>query len=86
MSKRFGARINPDSGDEEAVEFRPVVYADLAIHAEKFLHDRLRATLACMNLFNDPVDYIQPYNSNHAALPGPSREIRLRLTYRFLTK
>jgi len=86
MSKRFGARINPDSGDEEAVEFRPVVYADLAIHAEKFLHDRLRATLACMNLFNDPVDYIQPYNSNHAPLPGPSRELRLRLTYRFLNK
>ncbi|MBL7949215.1 MAG: hypothetical protein JNN19_09510, partial [Bacteroidia bacterium] len=57
-----------------------------AINAEQFLHDRLRCTLTCINLFNEPVDYLQPYNSNHAPLPGPSRELRLRLTYRFLNK
>lgn len=71
MSRRFGARYNADTGEDEAVEFRPVVYADLAINAEQFLHDRLRCTLTCINLFNEPVDYLQPYNSNHAPFPAP---------------
>jgi outer membrane cobalamin receptor len=86
LSRRYGSRMNNITGVEEAVEFRPVAYADLALNVEHLLHDRIRITLAGMNLLNEPVDYIQPYNSNHAALPGPGRELRLRLTYKILTR
>jgi outer membrane receptor for ferrienterochelin and colicin len=33
------------------------------------------------NLFDATDDYIQPYNSSHAPLPGPSREWIARLSY-----
>jgi len=39
------------------------------------------AGFGCNNLLDEKEVYIQPYNSYHSPLPGPSREIRFRLSY-----
>ena len=44
---------------------------------------RLEADLGVFDLFNSGYSFLQPYNGGHAPLPGPSREIRTRLAYRF---
>lgn len=33
------------------------------------------------NIFDEPVKYLQPYNSLHAPLPGPSREFVIKVSY-----
>jgi outer membrane cobalamin receptor len=44
---------------------------------------RLDAGLGVYDLFASGYAYLQPYDGGHAPLPGPSREIRARLSYRF---
>ena len=38
------------------------------------------------DLFDQQVKYIQPYNSFHAPLPGPSREFIVKLSYTLKAK
>ena len=41
----------------------------------------LSASVGCANVLNEKTEFIQPYNSNHAPLPGRSREFRITLRY-----
>ena len=41
----------------------------------------LSASIGCANILNAKQQFIQPYNSNHAPLPGRSRELRITLRY-----
>lgn len=44
---------------------------------------RAEASLGVFDIFNSGYSYAQPYNGGHADLPGPSREVRGRVAYRF---
>ena len=41
----------------------------------------MNVSLGCANVFDTPVTFIQPYNSNHAPYPGRSREFRISIRY-----
>ncbi|MBK9026160.1 MAG: hypothetical protein IPL69_20015 [Saprospiraceae bacterium] len=41
----------------------------------------MTAQFGVFNFLDEDVWYIQPYNSNHAPLPGGGREIQIRLNY-----
>jgi len=39
--------------------------------------------LGVYDVFNEKLQYVQPYNGGHPALPGPTREVMLKLSYQF---
>ncbi|MDT8287008.1 MAG: TonB-dependent receptor plug domain-containing protein [Elusimicrobiales bacterium] len=57
--------------------------ANLWLSRAGMLGGRLDAGLGVHDIFASGYDYLQPYDGGHAPLPGPSREIRTRLSYKF---
>lgn len=55
------------------------IYAHLEYRFQKI--KGLTARVSVRNILNEKELFIQPYNSNHAPLPGMGREIQLRLAY-----
>jgi outer membrane cobalamin receptor len=62
-------------------KYNPQFFADIYFNLTHVVDKGFSVSLGCSNLFNENVIYIQPYNSYHNPLPGPSREIRLRIGY-----
>jgi outer membrane cobalamin receptor len=62
----------------------PAVYLlDLGVRYNNFLTKGLDVSLTGHNLLNSADLYAQAYNSLHAPIPGPSREVMLRASYLF---
>ncbi|HBE88269.1 MAG TPA: hypothetical protein DDW67_03920 [Elusimicrobia bacterium] len=59
------------------------VLANLWLSRTGLMGGRLDAGLGVYDIFASGYSYLQPYDGGHAPLPGPSREIRTRLSYRF---
>lgn len=57
--------------------------ANLWLSRAGLMGGRLDAGLGVYDIFASGYDYLQPYDGGHAPLPGPSRELRTRLSYRF---
>lgn len=81
-SKRFSYR----SIDEEEVEVlseEPVSFlANIFIKYEDLFIQNFNAGIGVYDIFGQNDDFIQPYNSWHSPLPGPSREILVKLKYK----
>lgn len=60
-----------------------LLLANLNFSAKNLLGGRLEASLGVFDIFNSGYSYIQPYNGGHSPLPGPSREVRTRVSYKF---
>lgn len=80
-----GKRYGYDSFDESTEtyvvkEFEPALFFNLFFH---YARKNYYAGIGVYNLLNQQMLMIQPYNSFHAPLPGPSREIILKLGYNF---
>jgi len=70
-----------DSLDNGIVEkIKPAFFANLFIRYENIVKG-LHLGIGVYDIFDQQIQYIQPYNSNHAPLPGPSRELVLKLSY-----
>ena len=80
MAKRY-SYLQDTNGNVSAKEFNPVVYANLCLNIENIISDGFQIAIACNNLWDRKVLYIQPYNGNHAPLYGSGREIQLKLSY-----
>lgn len=63
-----------------------VAYVNVNLSKDNFLTTGLTAQVGVFNLFDEDVWYIQPYNSNHAPLPGAGREIQFRMNYTLSNK
>jgi outer membrane cobalamin receptor len=63
--------------------FKDVLLANVNFAANNLLGGRLELALGVYDIFNSGYSYLQPYDGGHAPLPGPSREIRTRLSYKF---
>lgn len=50
---------------------------------QNLLTQGLEAGLGVYDLFNERFEFVQPYHGGHPALPGPSREVLLKLSYRY---
>jgi len=64
-------------------KFDDILLANLNFSVKNLLSGRMELSLGVFDIFNSGYSYIQPYNGGHAPLPGPSREVRARLTYKF---
>lgn len=79
--KRYGYNsYDALTGEYIIKEFDPSIFLNLFISYEI---KNLSAGLGVYNLLNQEMMIIQPYNSFHAPLPGPSREIIVKLGYNF---
>jgi outer membrane cobalamin receptor len=79
MSVRYGLATN----DTVATRFNPVLLLNLFLTYDHLLTEGLSLGAGCYDVLGQNFQFIQPYNSLHAPLPGPSREFVFRLSYRF---
>lgn len=69
-----------NNGDSKERMYPSCYYVDIFFSIEHLFLKSGILSVGCKNLFDQEVDYIQPYNSNHAALPGASRILRVKWT------
>jgi outer membrane cobalamin receptor len=79
--ERYGYVGLDTAGNSVIGKYDAAVYVNLYLRYKNFLVKGLDIGVGVYNLFDEEVQYIQPYNSNHAALPGVSRELLLKLSY-----
>jgi hypothetical protein len=63
--------------------FNNLLLANLNFSVKNLLGGRMELSLGVFDMFNSGYSYIQPYNGGHAPLPGPSREVRARVSCKF---
>ncbi len=81
VDKRYDVFNDPNTGTEQLKAYKQAIYIDMMFNFEENLAKGLLIQAGCMNILDDTVVFIQPYKSNHAALPGTSREFRLKVSY-----
>lgn len=64
-------------------KFKDLLLANLNFVRKNLLSGHMELGLGIFDLFNSGYSYLQPYNGGHAPLPGPSREVRARVSYKF---
>lgn len=83
MSSRY-AYTSTDSLDNSiAEELNPIILANVYLHYSDLFFKGFDAGVGVFDILDKGITFIQPYNGYHAPLPGPSRELVLRLTYNF---
>ena len=80
MSERYYSGVI-DSATTGTFKLNPACYGGLFLNFKNLFTYGFNLNIGCDNILNEKVLYIQPYNSNHAPLPGPSREYRIKLSY-----
>ncbi len=80
--ERYGYTSADTAGVPVIEWFRPVVLSNLFLRYTDFLTKGLDCGIGVYNLFNKSYSFIQPYNGYHAPLPGPSRELVIKVSYR----
>jgi outer membrane receptor for ferrienterochelin and colicin len=81
FSSRYGYTTPSDAGEPQ--KFDPVYLANLNFTWRNFAAQGLDLDFGVFDIFGQNLEYIQPYKGSHAPLPGPSREYRIRLGYRW---
>lgn len=85
ISTRYGYTfVDNMSGEPIIKEFSPVLLANLFFYGD--FSGGFKAGIGCYNIFDQKIDFIQPYNGGHAPLPGVSREFIIKLSYTFSFK
>ncbi len=77
LSKRFA--INGITGEEFTED--PLLLLNLFLNFRKVFVQRVSIGVGVTNLLKARYSFIQPYRSDNAPLPGPSREFIVRLSY-----
>jgi outer membrane cobalamin receptor len=81
MGSRYDYVGEDAEGNPTYKEYHPELIANLFAGLQ---HPKLKAfsaSVGCANIMNAEGKFIQPYNSNHAPLPGRSREFRITLRF-----
>jgi outer membrane receptor for ferrienterochelin and colicin len=81
LSSRYGYILPSESGETQ--KFDPVYLANLNFTWRNFASPGLDLDFGVFDILGENLEYIQPYKGLHAPLPGPSREYRVRLGYRW---
>ncbi len=83
MGERYGYTQLDTAGNSMCEKFKPVVLANLFITVSGFAKG-LTIGVGCYDILGSKYAFIQPYKplyGNHAPLPGPSRELLVKITY-----
>jgi outer membrane receptor for ferrienterochelin and colicin len=81
LSSRYGYTTPADSSAPK--EFDPAYLANLNFSWRDIAAQGLDLDIGVYDIFGQNFEFIQPYKGSHAPLPGPSREFRVRLGYRW---
>ncbi|MFL5764273.1 MAG: TonB-dependent receptor plug domain-containing protein [Bacteroidia bacterium] len=84
--ERYGYNSVDSTGTAVIEKFSPMVLANIFFRYQDLFVKGLDLGAGVYDIFDQRVKYIQPYNSYHAPLPGPSRELVLKLSYSFKCK
>ncbi|MGQ0645095.1 MAG: TonB-dependent receptor plug domain-containing protein [Elusimicrobiota bacterium] len=84
LSPRYGYASVDSAGEPVLKKFDPSLLANLFVNFRNVFADGLTIGLGVFDILGENHEFIQPYNSLHAPLPGPSREYVLKVSYRFL--
>lgn len=80
----LGRRYGYDWAPERAVSDYRLFKPDLLVNASvNYTHDRWTGSLTVFDLLNRRPGFIQPYQGQQNPLPGPTREIVLKVQYGF---
>jgi outer membrane cobalamin receptor len=84
IGTRYGYSTS-NSADSSLIlkKFSPVLLFNVFITYENLFTKGLNLGAGCYDILNQKPVFIQPYNSGHAPLPGPSREFVVKLSYIF---
>jgi outer membrane receptor for ferrienterochelin and colicin len=85
LSPRFGYASVDGAGDPVLKRIEPTLLANFFINFTDVFTEGLTLGAGVFDIFGENYKFIQPYNSLHAPLPGPSTEYVIRASYRFLT-
>lgn len=80
-SEKFDYRGTTSDGTDLIKRYPSTLIADFSINYENLFLKGLHAGIGVYNILNTRQDYIQPYNSLHAPIPGQSREFAIKLRY-----
>ncbi len=81
IGKRYGnGGLNEDEEYTEKT-YAPTYLANLYLQKRNLFINGLDAGLGVYDLLNQKTVFIQPYWGEHAGLPGPTRELVVRLSY-----
>jgi hypothetical protein len=78
MGSRYEVSGTDEEGNNTYLKHDPSLLANFFAGLKT---KRFNVSAGCANLLNKRAEYIQPYNSNHASLPGRSREFRIIVRY-----
>lgn len=84
--ERYAYTSVDTSGNGVIEKLDPLILANLMITYNDLFIKGLSFGVGVYDIFDQRISYIQPYNSNHAPLPGPSRELLVKLSYAFTGK
>jgi outer membrane receptor for ferrienterochelin and colicin len=84
--ERYGYTSVDTTGEALTEKFSPMTLANIYLRYQDLFIKGLDLGVGVYDLFDQRIKYIQPYNSSHAPLPGPSRELIVKLSYTFKSK
>ena len=83
LSERWGYDYDEENpGTSKLKKFVSTTCFNLFLLKNNLLISNLSAGVGVLNLTDATIQYLQPYASDHAPLPGPSRELQARLSYK----
>jgi outer membrane cobalamin receptor len=77
---RWGYHFDADSGSAQLKQFKPLALVNVFAWYQSPVKG-LQIGAGVYDLFDERFHFIQPYDGGHAPLPGPSREILVRISY-----
>ena len=85
IGERYGYTSLDSNGTSVVQKFPNLLLANLFVSAEGFA-EGLFIGLGCYDILDSKYDFIQPYNGYHAPIPGPSRELVIKVSYRIRSR
>jgi outer membrane receptor for ferrienterochelin and colicin len=81
MGKRYGYDYSAEDtlGTGMLLPFKGTLLFNLFVGVEDLFGKGLNIGAGCYNILDENYRFIQPYNSGHAPLPGPSREFVVKI-------
>ncbi|MBI4930982.1 MAG: TonB-dependent receptor plug domain-containing protein [Bacteroidetes bacterium] len=85
IGERYGYTGVDTAGYSVAEKFPSLLLANLFVNTANYVKG-LTIGIGCYDILDSKYTFIQPYNGYHAPLPGPSREIIVKIIYEVKAK
>jgi outer membrane cobalamin receptor len=82
-SSRYGYEGKDENGNSYLKKFSASTLANVFLRYQPTWFKNSEIGIGIYDIFNDKFRFIQPYNGGHNPLPAPTREIVLKIGYKF---